>query len=622
MTLNAKATIVTLLAAVFMLTSVASAEDYSLTQYLNIQYARLPDFSPGGLELMYVTNVSGVAQVWRIPCLGGYPVQMTFDTNGVDRAWWCPADPTLVAVSAAMGGSERSQLYLTNPMGGPWKRVTESDQAIYAFGCWSRDGRRFAYATNERNQKDFDIFEYSIQDGGKKLLYQAEGSNAAVAYSPDARYLLIERTISSAASDLLLCDRESGKTRLLNRRSGQAIHTAPTWNESGTGFYLLSDERRDFTGLAYWPLDGSAFRWIETPEWDVEQFVISDNGRYLAWTVNEDGYSRFHLRDLERGREVGPSRVPLGVIEDMVFSADGFRLAFTFGTADRPYDLWLYEVPLDKMHQITYSATGGIPLSYLRAPQLIEYPSFDGRSIPAFWYTPAQSQGKMPVIVSIHGGPEGQARPDMSGLYQFLLSRGYAVLEPNVRGSTGYGKTYEQMDNVRKRPDAVRDVEFAAQWLKARPDVDPTKLIIYGGSYGGYMSLASLTSYPETWAAGVSVVGIANFVTFLENTGAYRRALREAEYGTLAADREFLTGISPLTHAGKIKAPLFIIQGANDPRVPQSESDQIAAAVRGHGGVVEYLLFPDEGHGLRKTRNRITAYSKMIEFLDANVLKK
>ncbi|MBU1936725.1 alpha/beta fold hydrolase, partial [bacterium] len=241
---------------------------------------------------------------------------------------------------------------------------------------------------------------------------------------------------------------------------------------------------------------------------------------------------------------------------------------------------------------------------------------------PAFFYKPKHVKGKMPVIYYVHGGPESQARPTFRELFQYFLNRGYAVFAPNVRGSTGYGRTYMQMDNVVGRMDGIKDVEYGARWLASQKDVDSKKLIIYGGSYGGFSVLSSMVTYPERWAAGVDVVGISNFVTFLENTGPWRRAMREAEYGSLANDREFLKEISPITHIDKIQAPLFIIQGANDSRVPKTESDQIYEAVKARGIPVEYILFDDEGHGVKKLPNRIHAYTKMIEFLDKHVMKK
>ncbi len=484
-----------------------AAPDFSLPQYLSIQSATSPSPDPASQEVLYVSNITGVAQVWKMSAFSGYQTQVTFDTNGVGRAWWSPRDKDLMVVSAAVGGSERWQLYLTNPSGGPWNRVTSNDSAIYTFGDWSRDGSRFAYSTNARNKKDFDVYEYNVDAAHHFLLYQGEGQNDAANYSPDHRYLLIVRQTSNANSNLLLYDRANGKTRLFTKHSGDVVYRNPVWDGNGKGFYFLTDQGRDFVGLAYWPLDSAAFRWVDTPEQDVEEVAISPDGEYLAWTTNDAGYSNFNFQNLRRGTRIPPHRTPQGIIRGLTFAQDNGQLMFTFSGPTRPTDIWTYETAADRLHQITAGATGGIPTATLRAPDLIEYESFDGRHIPAFWFTPADVTGPMPVIVMAHGGPEAQARPALNGLYQYFLSRGYAILEPNVRGSNGYGKAYSALDNGRKRMDSVKDYEFAARWLKTQPQVDSTRLVIYGGSYGGFIALASLVNAPQTWAAGVSLVG-------------------------------------------------------------------------------------------------------------------
>jgi dipeptidyl aminopeptidase/acylaminoacyl peptidase len=509
-----------------------------------------------------------------------------------------------------------------DPYGAPVMRISKDDGAIYTMGPWARSGERFAFASNTRDKKDFDIYEYTLEDSTARMLFRGDGMNAAAAYSPDARSVLVLHEYSSTNTDLYLFDANSQKARLLTEHTGDVRFADPVWDADGKGFYLITDRGREFTGVAYWPKDSSNFRWVETPDWDVEDIALSEDGTMLGWSVNENGISRFHFRDFRRGWDASPGRLPAGVIRDLVFSHDGSLLAFTFGSAARPYDVWVYDTNADKMHQVTYSATGGIPATVFHEPELIEYPSFDGRDIPAYWYTPDHVSGKMPVVIAIHGGPEAQARPDLSGLYQYFLQHGYAVLEPNVRGSSGYGRSYLAMDNVRNRMDAVKDLEAAARWLTAKKDVDAKKLATFGGSYGGFMVVSALTTYPDLWAAGVCIDGITNFVTFLQNTGVYRRATREAEYGNLETDREFLSSISPANHVDQIKAPLFLIQGANDPRVPREEAEQMADSIRQHGGSVQYMVFDDEGHGLSKLKNRITAYTAVCAFLDAHLTGK
>jgi dipeptidyl aminopeptidase/acylaminoacyl peptidase len=600
----------------------AWADDYSLVQFLSVQSATAPHFNPTARDLAFTTNISGVPQIWGMSALGSYQKQITFDTNGVAGASWSPTNEKMMIVSAGVGGNERTQLFQLNPYGGPIKRITTDDEAIYRMGPWTPSGEHFAYSTNSRNKKDFDVLEYDLASGTSTILYESEGSNTPAHYSADARYLLIEEAHSSFDTDLLLYDATARASKLLTPHTGNVVSTHPVWDADGKGFYLITDKDREFRGIAYWPIDSASFRWVETPDWDVDEIALSKDGSMLAWTVNENGTSRFGFRDFRRGWDVAPHRVPDGVIDGLEFSLDGRLLAFSLGSGGKPTDVWVYETDGDRMHQVTFSSTGGIPLTAFRDPELIEYPTFDNRKIPAYFYRPPNATGKVPVIIAVHGGPEAQARPMMSGLYQYLLNHGYAILMPNVRGSSGYGKSYLALDNVRKRMDSVKDIEYAERWLTTQKDIDAKKIVLYGGSYGGFMVLSCLATYPDLWAAGVSVVGISSFVTFLENTGVYRRALREAEYGTLQNDSAFLVQISPLTNANAIKAPLMLIQGANDPRVAKSEAEQMAEAIRSRSGVVEYLLFEDEGHGLTKLKNRIAAYSAMVNFLDRYVTDK
>ncbi len=614
--------IFSMLFAIMVTCGYVCAQDYTLSQYLSIQSATLPSFDAASKNIVYRTNISGVPQIWRMLATGGYQKQITFDTNGVAQAWFSPRDLNLMVISAAVGGNERFQLYLANPEGGKWIPLSADRDAIYNFGCWSRDGSRFAYATNSRNKTDFDIYEYNVDGLSHTLLYEGTGSLAAADYSPDNRYLLIEQTYSSFKSDLLLYDGETNRTGTLTTFEGEANHSTPQWEPGGRGFFFRTDRNRDFMGIAYWPLDSSSFRWIETPEWDVERFRLSPDSTFLTWTINTNGYSRFNFRNLRNGDEIGPYRFPSGVISGLTFSVDGQYLAVTFGSAGKPTDIWMYDIKSDRLRQVTSSASGGILPGAFIEPQLIEYTTFDGKKIPAFWYAPQNSKGKFPVLVVAHGGPESQSRPTLNPVVQYFLSRGYGVIEPNIRGSSGYGKEYLSLDNVRKRMDSVTDIEYAARWVCSQPSVDSTKLVIWGGSYGGFVVLSSLTTFPDRWAAGASFVGIANFVTFLQNTGSYRRALREAEYGTLAEDSVFLAQISPVNNVSKIRAPLLLVQGANDPRVPKTEADQMAAAVKAQGGIVEYLLFGDEGHGLTKLKNRIDAYSAADAFLKKYVWDK
>jgi dipeptidyl aminopeptidase/acylaminoacyl peptidase len=600
----------------------AGAEPLPLWQYLSVRWARSPEFSPNGQELLFLTNITGVPQIWATHSAGGWPEQITFDTNGVSYAAWSPTDRNRVLVAADRGGNERDQLYFVDPRGGPWEKLTKNDNAIYQFGDWTRDGRKIAYASNERDASVFDIYVLDVATKQAKMIHEGDGNWAASNWSPDGRYLGLLKNHSSFNSDLYIYDSLTTGVKLMTAHEGDAVFSGPQWFPDSKNFYLTSDWDRQFVGLAAMDVDSGSLAWIDTTDWDMETEALSRDGLKRAWTVNVDGYSEFHLLDMLTGMQVKPYRLPKGVVRDLKFSPDSKSLAITFGSGKEPDDIYIYNSVNDQLSPITQSACGGIRPETFVKPELVHYTTFDNRQIPAFLYKSPASKGKMPVIVYAHGGPESQARPNFSGLFQYFVSRGYAVFEPNIRGSTGYGKDYEQLDNIDGRMNAVKDVEYGARWLASQSDVDTNRLIIYGGSYGGFLVLASLVTYPERWAAGVDIVGISNFISFLQNTGQWRRTHREAEYGSLDKDTVLLKEISPLTHVDKIRAPLFIVQGANDPRVPKSEADQIYEAVKARGIPVEYIVFPDEGHGIDKLPNRIHAYTRMVEFLDEHVMKK
>lgn len=613
-------TLIHIVTIVCVSTLTAIAQDFTLAQFLNVQSATKASFSPAGTELCYVTNISGEPQVWKTFDHPGPVTQLTFEEDGVEGAWWSPVDRSQMIVAASRGGSEKSKLYMMNPGLSPLVPLTPIDNdGIYRFGTWSSDGTIVSYSTNARNGIDFDVYEHHLTEVEPRLIYDGGGSLSAGQYSADNRYLIIRRDLSNVNSDLLLFDRESGTTKLLTEHTGDEFFGDAYFDQSGRNIIARSNRGREFVGIASYNIESGQWLWLETPEAEVDMLSVAPDGSGYAFIVNDKGLSRFYFNNLAKERRIEGYRFPDGIIRDMSFSPDSKHMAISFGHATKPFDIWIYEPSSDKLYQLTSSATGGVPMQLFVAPEVVEYESFDKLKIPAFFYKPVNAPAKCPVIIAIHGGPESQAQPDLSGLFQYWLYNGYAILEPNVRGSSGFGKTYLSLDNVHKRMDSVKDLEFAAKWLGARKDIDKSKIVLFGGSYGGFMVLSGLATYPDLFAAGIDVVGISNFVTFLENTGKYRKALREAEYGSITTDREFLESISPLNQVDKIKAPLFVIQGANDPRVPQTEADQMVEAIRGRGGVVEYMLFEDEGHGLRKTENKIAAYTKVVEFLNQHV---
>ncbi|MCA1728520.1 MAG: S9 family peptidase [Actinobacteria bacterium] len=567
-------------------------------------------WSPDGRRVAFLTDITGVPQAWEVPVEGGWPEQLTFHEERISSIRYSPVENRLLYGMDA-GGNERTQLFLLGD--GEERDLMRAPEAIHYFGGFSPDGGGIAYTATTRNGTDFDVFVQDLPDGEPEMVWETSGYHTVADWAPDGSFLIVSRHHSNLNNDLYRLDLSSGEATLLTPHEEDARFSGARVTPDGSSLFLATDRDGDFMRLARLTLSAGEIEYLTPDDWDVEEVEISRDGRWLAASRNVEGYSDFVLFN-GRGRRIPGPEIPQGILGGFEFSPDGNRLAFTLTAPNRNPDAWTIELPDGEPHRLTRSSTAGIPPRTFRRPRVVRYPTFDGREIPALFYEP-DTEGA-PVIVNVHGGPESQSRPLFAPVTQYLLGRDYAVLSPNVRGSTGYGKEYTHLDDVHLRMDSVRDLAHAAHWLRNRGH---ERVAVMGGSYGGFMVLAALTEYPELWTAGVDIVGIANMVTFLQNTGSYRRALREPEYGSLERDHEFLTSISPIHKADKIAAPLIVIHGKNDPRVPVGEAEQIVEKVRENGGTVEYLLYEDEGHGLAKLKNRLDAYPKIATFLDEHL---
>jgi len=490
-----------------------------------------------------------------------------------------------VLVERTSGGNERTQLYI-----GDAPLVVDER---YKHDTPHSAGRTLAYATNRRNGVDFDVVARDLETGEERT-FEFEGYVWVAAISADGKRIVADRIgAQSGDNDLFLCDVDSGDVTHLTPHDEPAQYVTPVFR--GDVLVYATNEGRDTFTVAG----------VDSP-WDMTCFGDAA-GRHLLLHTNEDGYSRLTLDGAELPV---PGR---GVVSSPVFSADGSKLAYAFSTSTQPSDVYVFD------GETTRLTTSAEPIDGLFEPALHRFESFDGESIPVLLFMPP-GEGPFPVVVTVHGGPEAQYLPEWhvnyAPLTQYFVSRGYAVAAPNVRGSSGYGKRFEHLDDIRLRMDSVRDLESLHAWLATRPEIDGSRQVIYGRSYGGFMVLASLAFQPDLWAAGVESVGISSWVTFLENTSPYRRKAREREYGSLESDREFLEEISPITHVDAIRAPLFIQHGANDPRVPLSESAEIARVLREKGIRCELVVYPDEGHSIAKLSNRIDSFTRAVAFLD------
>ncbi len=596
---------------------------YEFERFLTVRSASTPAFSADGRRVTFLWDIAGVPQLWAVDVDGGWPDQLTVYSERVMTLFNSPVlDQTVFGMDS--GGDERQQLYLLSGNGESIKALTANPQAIHTPGGWTPDGASFVYASNRRHPALFDVYVNHLSKGEVGMLLQHDGTNLAGAVSPDGGSMLINRTVINHYNELYLLPLDSARARprLLTAGDGRSTYSSPVWSSDGKAVYLLADHDREWKGLARLDLDAGELVYIHSEEWDVELMAYAPKTERIAYSVNADGYSEAATLSLNDGNSQRVTGLPRGQIVDMAWSPNGEDLAVTAVGATVNSDVWLVDGRTAQARRLTHSPKASIAPDALTEPSLVHYPTFDGRDIPAFFYLPSNAAkgGNLPVVVFVHGGPESQSRPVYNPVVQYLAYRGYGVLVPNVRGSTGYGRTYEHLDDVEKRMDAVNDLNHAAKWLVDSGYSRPERIAVMGGSYGGFMTLAAITAYPDSWGAAAELYGIANFQTFLANTGPWRRVHRAAEYGDPEKDADLLKRISPIHYVDRIKAPLIVIHGANDPRVPISETEQMVEAIRQRDGSVEYLRFEDEGHGIVKQHNRIKAYTAIADFLDRRLM--
>lgn len=590
-----------------------------LNRYQNTRGASVDGWTGDGC-LLVSTRFAETSQVHRVCEPLGMREQLTFYPEPVAGVAVAPpgAPREGFVFGKDRGGDEFSQLYWFDAQTRETTLLTDGRRSQNGGTVLSRDGARMAYSSTARNGTDRDIWLRDLRGGEPRLLLQEGGSWSAQDFSPDGSRLLVMKYVSANESYPGEVDVATGKLRMFPVDGGKAAFGGLRYAPDGEGVYYVSDEPVDgapseFQTLRHHrPGQGDPVQ-LSTAPWDVDAFDISDDGRHLAYVTNEDGIHRLTVLALPSHRPVRLPELPVGLIGGLEFSPDGGQLAITLNTATSPSDAHVIDLHSGRLERWTQSEVGGLDTSRFVAPKLVRYPTFDSvdgrpRTIPAFYYQPSKPApaGGYPVVISIHGGPESQARPGFNASTQFLLDElGVAVLVPNVRGSSGYGRTWLTLDNADKREDSVKDIGALLDWIAQQPELDASRVGVTGGSYGGYMVLASLMHYSDRIRAGIDIVGISDFTTFLTNTEEYRRDLRRAEYGDERdpAMRAVFDRISPLKNAHRIDTPLFVAQGRNDPRVPYTEAEQIAAAVRANGKPVWFLMFNDEGHGFRKKSN-------------------
>lgn len=578
----------------------------AVQRYQNYREASFRDWLPDG-SMLISTRFGATSQIHRVAAPGGARTQITFFDEPVATARTIPGSGRFV-ISRDSGGDEWFQLYAMGPGEEP-AQLTEPGTRNQSL-VFSKDGRLAAWSRAVKGSGDYAVM---VADpgapGSRRLAYQGTGASGPVDVSPDKTKLLLARNFSNRETRLSLLDLATGQALELPFTRQSARYEEARFTPDGQSIIAITDHQSDVRRLVRIEL-ASGRRTLLTPNlrWDVEAYDLSSDGRTLAYAVNEDGFSKLHLVDLATGRALPSPELPRGILTGHGFSPDGSKLALSLSTATSAGDVWTLDLAGGQLTRWTHSELGGIDPARLAEPRLIRFRSFDGLSVPAFVYRPTglAAGTRTPVVIDIHGGPEAQTRPGWNPGAQYMANAlGATVILPNVRGSDGYGTKYLNLDNGPKREDSVKDIGALLDWIEVQPGLDKDRVAVYGQSYGGYMSLATMIHYGDRLVGGVERYGISDYITFLNNTEAYRRDNRRAEYGDERdpAMRKVFERINPLANVRRIAKPMLVMQGANDPRVPKSESDQVVAGIRANGVDAWYVVFADEGHGFLKKHN-------------------
>jgi dipeptidyl aminopeptidase/acylaminoacyl peptidase len=601
----------------------------TVERYTNFRAAVLDSWNPTKREMLIATRFADTYQVHTVKMPGGARTQLTFYPDRVAGALYPPTKDDFFVFSKDVGGGEFYQLYRYDVASGNVTQLTDG-KSRNTDPVWNYSGDTLAYTSTRRTGNDLDL--YAIDPANPKtdrLVAQLAGGGwQALDWSPDGKKLLVSEGISAEESYLWIVDAASGEKTLLTPKGGPAkiAYNSGRFSKDGKGIYATTDKDSEFLRLAYIDLATKEHTYLTSKiPWDVDEFELSYDGKTIAFVANEDGFGVLHLLDTKTRKEKTVPSLPKGVISGVSWHKNGLDLGFNLSSSRSSSDVYSLDVQSGKVERWTFSETGGLNTADFPDAELIHWKSWDARSISGFLYRPATKfTGKRPVIINIHGGPEGQYRPGFPGRWDYYMNElGIAMIAPNVRGSTGYGKTFLSLDNGFLRAGSYQDINTLLDWIQTQPDLDSSRVLITGGSYGGFMTLAVATNYNDRICCSVDVVGPSNLVTFLEHTSGYRQDLRRVEYGDERDPkmREFLESIAPFNNAKKITKPLFVIAGKNDPRVPVSESEQMVSIVRQNGTPVWWLMAKDEGHGFSKKANQDFQFYATVMFVKEYLLK-
>jgi dipeptidyl aminopeptidase/acylaminoacyl peptidase len=572
-----------------------------------------------GSAVLVSSDESGIFNIYRYAIDGSSITQLTHSTGDAIRAIsWFPNDDRFLYLSD-QGGNELNHVYVRE-MDGSVKDITPGDENRASFYSWHQDDRHFYITTNEREAKVMDLYRYNIADYTRELIYQNDDALNLAALSDDGRWLAVQKIHNNQNDDIYLIDLSNSQREMIHvtPHEGNVSHSVYTFTRDNAQLIYGSNEGTEFQQAFSYNIESGESVPEYSADWDLSFYYYSKNGRYRVAGINADAQTQLDIQDTKTGQQLSLPNLPAGDLRGVNFSADEQRVVFYLNSDVSPSNLYSYRMGDKAVRRLSNSLNPEIDEAHLVSSEVVRFKSFDGLEIPNILFKPHQaSEAKVPAIILIHGGPGGQTRKGYSALTQHLVNNGYAILGINNRGSSGYGKTFFHLDDKRHGEDDLQDVVYGKKYLQSLDWVDQDRIAVMGGSYGGYLTMAAM-AFTDEFKVGINIFGVTNWVRTLESIPPWWESFKEylyAELGDPATDKERLTRISPVFHGDKVQSPVLVVQGANDPRVLQVESDEMVAAIRANGVPVEYVLFEDEGHGFRKKANRITAQKAYLEFL-------
>ncbi|GAA3614395.1 S9 family peptidase [Flavivirga amylovorans] len=600
-------------------------KEYTIEQFMDNEAVGGGSFSPDKSKLLVSSNRSGIYNMYTVPSSGGdFTPITTSDSSSVFGISYFPNDERML-YRADGNGDEIYHIYLRD-IDGTITELTPDEGARASFYGWSHDGKSFIYGSNKRDKRYMDVYEMTVEDLSSKLIYQNDKGYSFNAISSDKNLLALSKTINTNDSDIFIYNRTDKSLTKVNEN--QSSNSAEDFSLDSKTLYYTTDDGAEFSYVMKYNIATGERKKVLERSWDVSGIYFTHNEKYMVSFINEDAKNVIEIMDMASGKNLELPDFQNGSITSVGISRDETMMRMYVGGSNSPSNLFIYNLASKELHQLTDVLNKDIDANHLVTAKVIRYKSFDGVEIPAIYYLPhqASAEDKVPALVLVHGGPGGQSRQNFNSLTQYLVNHGYAVLAVNNRGSSGYGKTFFQMDDLNHGEKDLQDCVEGKNWLASQPQIDASKIGIMGGSYGGYMTMAALTYTPEEFAVGVNIFGVTNWLRTLKSIPPWWESFKEALYKELGnphtADSVRLRKISPLFHTDKVTKPLIVLQGAKDPRVLQVESDEIVAGVRKNGIPVEYVLFEDEGHGFVKKENQIEAYSSILNFLDTYLKKE